>query len=287
MEIPHPAVLELPVRRAGEFYSDIPDELDDYSDDGERKVGYTTTAAAARRRLDDHGFTLAFFAATYRLLDDEIDDWVTDAIGEAIAEAHSYRAGERLIDDLTRRHIRSFRRGTPLDDIHKFVRLLRALLDDEEDQPGVSELASACTRLEGGNIAIDLADMSHHVDRSALELDPGVLRIGQLLSESSLEDYPEVASVLFLRLLLEATPPEAEVHLDLWDLWKGQDFPNQPAELAEELGRKVRVYNHVFAVVSDNKPIFERERPGRESGRSWTVCLRQTTTTQRGDCSRI
>ena len=111
-----------------DFYSDVPDELDHYTE-GERGVGFTTTAAAARRRLDDHGFTLQFFAATYRWLDDEIDDWVTHVIGEALAEERSYPADQRLIDDLTRRHIRSFRRGTPLDDIHKFVRLLRALLD--------------------------------------------------------------------------------------------------------------------------------------------------------------
>jgi hypothetical protein len=186
------------------------------------------------------------------LLGDEIDDWVTHVIGEAIAAKPDYRADERLVDELTRRHIRSFRRGTPLDDIDKFVRLLRALLDDD-DQPGLRELASGFTRLDGHKIAIDPAELSYHVDRSALQLDPGVLRIGQLLSEPSLEDYPEVTELLFLRLLLKATPPESEVHLDLWDLWEGQDFSNQPAELAEELGRKVRVYNQVFAVLSDHE----------------------------------
>jgi hypothetical protein len=62
-----------------------------------------------------------------------------------------------------------------------------------------------------------------------------------------------VVWLLFLRLLLETTPSEAEVHLDLWDLWDGQDMSNQPAVLAEQLTRKVRIYNHVFAALSENE----------------------------------
>ena len=230
-----------------DFYSDLPEKLEvsweDASEDAHR-VGYRTTAGAAQERLDDLGFTLPFFASTYQLLDDEIDDWVLYVVGERLAEEADYPENREAIDDLAREHVRSFPRGTPLDDIHKFIGFIRDVLDDDA-HPAVIKL--------GPEIALNLEDFSYQIDQSTLRLDPGVLRIGQLVSESSFEDYPEVVWLLLLRLLLEVTPQTDEVHLDLWDLWEGQDFSNQPAELAEELSRKVRIYNHVFAVLSKNE----------------------------------
>lgn len=233
-----------------DFYSDIREELDPYEED-ERRVGYVTTASSAIRRLDDAGFTLAFFAGTYQLLDDEIDAWVLHIVGERLAEERGYPEDTSMTDDLAAEHVRSFRRGTALDDIHRFIGVLRESLSAGA-HPAILRLSHA-RRPGGEKVTIDLEELSYDLDQNALQLDPGVLRIGQLLSESSFEDYPEVVWLLFLRLLLETTPSDAEVHLDLWDLWDGQDLSNQPAVLAEELSRKVRIYNHVFAALSQNE----------------------------------
>jgi hypothetical protein len=110
-----------------DFYSDIREELDPYEED-ERRVGYVTTASSAIRRLDDAGFTLAFFAGTYQLLDDEIDAWVLHIVGERLAEERGYPEDTSMTDDLAAEHVRSFRRGTALDDIHKFIGVLRESL---------------------------------------------------------------------------------------------------------------------------------------------------------------
>ena len=55
-----------------------------------------------------------------------------------------------------------------------------------------------------------------------------------MLTDTELEDYPEVVGSFLSPLPGRGGRPETEVHLDLSDVWdEGDDFSNQPAELAD------------------------------------------------------
>jgi hypothetical protein len=126
------------------------------------------------------------------------------------------------------------------------------------DGPLGSTVGAGRFREKEGDILIDPADLAFGISQNALEVDAGVLRITPLL-EHEIEDYPEVADLFLVRCLVEAVEPDAEVHLDLSDVWdEGEDFSNQPAELAAELLRKLQVYTRVFSVLSENEPDVRR-----------------------------
>jgi hypothetical protein len=221
-------------------------------------TGYRSTASAVRERLEERGFTLPFWGGVCDELLDEIDELQVEQVAMALVGREG--AGALPAEELKARaqaHLaRPAGRGAA-EDIAAFIELLREGIRNEDGPPGAI-VGAGCFRVKEDDILIDPAELAFGLSRSPLEVDAAVLRITPLL-EHEIEDYPEVADLFLIRCLVDAVEPEAEVHLDLSDVWdEGEDFSNQPAELAKELMRKLQVYTRVFSVLSENEPDIRR-----------------------------
>jgi hypothetical protein len=109
------------------------------------------------------------------------------------------------------------------EDIAAFIELLREEIRNEDGPPGAI-VGAELFRVKEDDILIDPSELAFGLTRSPLEVDAAVLRITPLL-EHEIEDYPEVADLFLIRCLVDAV--EAEVHLDLSDVWdEGEDFSN-------------------------------------------------------------
>jgi hypothetical protein len=81
-----------------------------------------------------------------------------------------------------------------------------------------------------------------------------VLRPMMLFDEGYIFDYPEVVSLLYTRLVLDAMPDDALVELDVHQVVKSEaEIRGMHTSLAYELLQKVDVYGRVF------RPLSERE----------------------------
>ena len=224
-----------------------------------RTTGYRSTASAVRERLEEHGFTLPFWGGVCDELLDEIDEVQVEQLAEALVERDG--AGALPAEELEARaqaHLARPAGRSAAEDVAAFIELLREGIRNEDGPPGAIVGAGRFFRAKGDGILIDPAELAFGLSRSPLDVDAAVLRITPLL-EYEIENYPEVADLFLIRCLLDAVEPEAEVHLDLSDVWdEGEDFSNQPAELAKELMRKLQVYTRVFSVLSENEPDIRR-----------------------------
>jgi hypothetical protein len=231
-------------------------------------TGYRSTAGAVRERLDELGFTLPFWGGVCDELLAEINDYEVDLVAEALAERDGADAIRRAeLEARAQAYLARPSGRTGAEDVTAFVEQLRKGLSVEECPPGTTPGWGRFEH-EGDDILIDPSELASEVRRGPLDVDPGVLRISALLEESRIEDYPEIADLFFTRCLVEAVEADAEVDLDLSDVWdEGEDFSNQPAELANELLRKLQVYTRVFSVLSENEPDVRR-RAGRGQART-------------------
>jgi hypothetical protein len=229
----------------------------DGADTGEATVGYGSTAAAVRRRLDEFGFTLAFWGGVCDELLDEIDEIQVEHVAMALAESEGTGvAATKELEAKAHAHLARPASRSAADDIAAFIELLRDGIAMADGPPG----ARKATRFErvGDEIFIDPSELAFSVGSDPLQVDAGVLRITPLI-EHRIEDYPEVAELFLIRCLVDAVDGDAEVDLDLSDFDdEGEDFSNQPAELAEELLRKLQVYSRVFSILSENEPDVRR-----------------------------
>ena len=116
-------------------------------------------------------------------------------------------------------------------------------------------------------------------------LPAAVLRTASLFDESYMLDYPEVVGLIYVRLMLDATPDEAVVELDLHDIVDDVDeVRSMHTDLASELLKKLDVYQRMFRVLSDRetdvRDLYARtqvrnalvELDGPESGKGKGMC---------------
>lgn len=240
-----------------DYYRSPRAESRDVVESGEPRVGYSSTAGAVRERLDEFGFTLPFWGGVCDELLDEIDEIQIEQLTMALAGSEG--GGEvpaRELEAKARAHLARPAGRSAAGDIAAFIELLRdgiALTDGPRGGRKVPRFEKV-----GDEIFIDPSEFAFAVGSDPLEVDAGVLRITPLI-EHRIEDYPEVAELFLIRCLVDAVEGEAEVDLDLSDLDdEGEDFSNQPAELAEELLRKLQVYSRVFGILSENEPDVRR-----------------------------
>lgn len=210
-----------------------------------REVGYHTTVDKARRRLEDVGLTLEFFAGVYDTLATSIDSKIVDSVraSETLGEHISiYEARERGAEFLAKAADLA-----PMDQFEVFLEFLREAIDAN---PAPAYIHASA---ETSELMIDAAEMAFDlVMNPDTNVHPAVIRIANLFSEDS--DCPiEIQELLLARLALEIVPGGAVVELDLtqfWDEVEGPDFSNEPSRLAEQLVTKVELYNRTFAALA-------------------------------------
>ncbi len=116
----------------------------------------------------------------------------------------------------------------------------------------------------------------------ARRFPPAVVRVATLFDEDYAFAYPEVISLMYTRLVLEAAPPQDEIVLDLADISaaEGRNTIEEVKELQSSLGAlladKINLYNRVFKVLSDNEQDI-RDRYAKSRGRSLLIDVKNAT----------
>ena len=170
----------------------------------------------------------------------------------------------------------------PLDDLTAFTDFLRkAIKTDLQMEPFLEDVslgqagqqmpAREYLRLRGrGNLA-DFESLQMLVIDRADRVPANVLRPLLLFDEGYVSIYPEVISLLYTRLVLDATPDDAAVELDVRQVVDTEGAVRAlHVDLAYELLHKVDVYQR----------IFERSRSARKMCKTATRETRCATVCQ-------
>jgi hypothetical protein len=114
---------------------------------------------------------------------------------------------------------------------------------------------------------IDFENLQMYVFNKPLKYPPWILALCYLFDDDYFFHYPEVVSLMFVRLVLDAVQPNAEIRLDVCDILDSyHEEPEEQellirelhAELAHSLVEKVNLYNMVF------RSLFQEEEAIRD-----------------------
>lgn len=231
------------------------------------KGGYRTTVASAKAVLDGYGYTVAFFAEIYQSfrpgLDTQVRDWLSDEVGR--------HAGLGVGEELNARidaHL-SASPSTALEDLQSFTAFLRQAIetdlemepfledlvyDQGPDQPPRRVPVAEHVRRYGRTDLADFETLQELVLNRAERVPGNVLRPMVLFDEAYVSDYPEVVSLLYTRLVLDAMPDDAVVELDVAQVVETEaEIRVLHMDLAYQLLQKVDVYQRVFRALSQRE----------------------------------
>jgi Holliday junction resolvase-like predicted endonuclease len=125
----------------------------------------------------------------------------------------------------------------------------------------------------GRDLIADFEALQSYFLGQARHFAPAVVRVASLFEEDFVFEYPEVISLMYTRLVLEATPPKQEAVLDLREISLAEghetvdDVKGVHSRLGSILADKIALYNRVFKILSDNEADV-RERFARTRGRA-------------------
>jgi hypothetical protein len=244
-----------------------PDELE------MEEAGFRTTVAAAKAVLDGYGYTLKFFADIYDSfrdgLQEAIRETLDDEIGGELNEAGQF--SEEELQRRVRAHI-SASPDTALGDLQaltSFVR--RAIETDLQMEPFFEDVVMGHDRGQerprmavkdyvrfyrhGRSNLADFENLQMLIVGRASRVPADVLRPLLLFSDGYVAMYPEVLSLLYTRIVLDAMPnDDFVVELDVQQVVETEaELRSLHSDLAYELLHKVDVYERVFRALSDRE----------------------------------
>lgn len=229
---------------------------------------FRTTVAAAKSVLDGYGYTLDFFAGIYDSFRPDLQEAVRDLLDDQL--------GARAECVLTEAQLRSEIQArltappdTALGDLKAFTSFLREAIarDYDEMEPFVDEVvrdrgpghepwresARSYVRFRWDKLADFESLQMLAIDR-ADRMPASILRPLALFDEGYMSLFPEVVSLVYVRLLLDATADDAAVELDVKQVVETErDVRSMHSDLAHELLLKVDVYERVFRALSERE----------------------------------
>lgn len=231
------------------------------------EAGFRTTVEAAKAVLDEYGYTLEFFADIYGSFRTELQETVREVLDNEIG-AEANEAGDDLSEEELQRRVRAHLSASPdtaMEDLQAFTAFLREAIEhDLQIEPFLDDVVY--DRVHGKEPlrvpvrkhvryrATDLADfetLQMLVIKRARRVPANVLRPLLLFNEGYVFMYPEVVSLLYTRLLLDAMPDDAVVELDVQQVVETEaEVRSLHSDLAFELLHKVDVYERVFRALS-------------------------------------
>ena len=225
------------------------------------EAGFRTTVAAAKAVLDEYGYTVEFFADVYASFRDELDARVREAVGDDIAQKSSEPLTDQATDAAIEAHM-ARSRGGPLDDLRAFTAFLRRAIEtDLRIEPFLADVTlgqsgqtvSARDYLRFRRESLTDFDSLQMLAVSRADRVPAdVMRALALFDEGYVYLYPEVISLLYTRLVLDAMDDDAPVVLDVRQVVETEaEVRALHSDLAHELLHKVEVYQRVFRALSE------------------------------------
>jgi hypothetical protein len=251
-----------------DFYFAVPPDPESH-DEYRRWIGYRTSIAEARDRLDGLGYTMPFFASLYETLTDSIDESLLEAVAEKLPP-HGGEAGfdvESLADSSdeddswrSRARASAFLREAANAPLAEQIAAFVAVLGDAlraDPRPRFIEAYPTRFQHSGEELMIKASEISIDLLDRLGTIPPAALRVSEIFAAWS--DCPvEIQDLFLARVLFEILPDEGEVDLDLTDLWDDDDLSGEPSRLAQQLVRRVQLYNRAFAVLVENQDDIRR-----------------------------
>jgi hypothetical protein len=230
------------------------------------EAGFRTTVGAAKAVLDEYGYTLEFFADIYDSFRAGLQETVRDVLDDEIG-GQANEAGEDLSEEDLQRRVRAHLSASPdtaIGDLQAFTAFLREAIEkDLQMEPFLEDIVYDREGKEPLRVpvkshlryrATDLADfetLQTLVIKRASRVPANVLRPLMLFDEGYVFVFPEVVSLLYTRLLLDAMPDDAVVELDVHEVVETEaEVRSMHSDLAYELLHKVDVYERVFRALS-------------------------------------
>lgn len=242
---------------------------DDPDDQYIAEVGYRTTCGQSLAQLEKFGYDLSFFGEVYSQFRPELDRYLQEMVIEELA---SECDDDSTPEDEFRQYLERHPAVSPADELRDFAKFLAALYTTDfksppYDQPVELEMSDGRTyRIEpdeyltrhGRSVFVDYESLQMYMLNRYTAFPPWVVMIAGLFDEGYVMDYPEIMSLMFVRLALEGVDHESEIKLDLADILETEEEARSVhSELAQSLVEKVTLYNRVFKV------LFEREEDVR------------------------
>ena len=253
-----------------EPYEYDPDELEIL------EAGFRTSVGEAKAVLDRYGYTREFFAEVYTSflpgLNEAAKEILEDEFGTQDREASEEEIAARVRTHLSKSP------DTPLGDLDAFTDFLRGgigadfevepFLEDVQLPYGAEVAVPPDMEMKPLPTAMPARDYIRHrrsllaefeslqmlLIKRAAQVSPGVLRPFVLFDEGYLAAFPEVISLLYTRLVLDATRDSAVVELDVREVVEtASQLESMHGDLAYELLHKVEIYEQVFRALSSRE----------------------------------
>ncbi len=246
------------------------------------EIGFSTMCSRSIEVLERNGYTVDFFAEVYDYFEGDLNYYYEESTKREIVEQAGRELGERELSRLFAKHLDGFPFLNRVQELYDFIKFLKVLLSSDfvtapfnepvrltfqdgrqyEIAPDQYLLAEPFRDVQ----IIHFENLQMYVLHKSLKFPPWIIKLCGLFDPSYLFHYPEVISLMFVRLALESVDPASEIKLDLSDIVDVEGKPEEQereirafhAELAYWLVEKVNLYNSVF------RTLFRREDQVRE-----------------------
>lgn len=246
---------------------------DDDAPDRPAEIGFNSKASLCLVALNRDGYSLDFFSDVYDFFKPGLSENVAESVKDAIAQKAPRGLSDAQVQRRFAAHMAKFPTLTSRQELDDFVTLLTVLLSSDFNTPpfgrpvrrkfgdgrvySISAKEYLTAARSGDPEAIDFENLQMYVLDKGLAFPPWILNLCAVFDEGHMFDYPEIVSLMFVRLALEAAPPDAQVKLDLsevLDVEGGLEEAKQAVrelhtDLAHSLVEKVRLYEKVFATL--------------------------------------
>jgi hypothetical protein len=285
-----------------DFYEVRDPEAPEYPEE----IGFKTRVQRAIEVLDRHGYNLDFFAGIYETFLADVTEQFEDSAKDQISSDNNHSLDERAIEERYLAYLSSFPALSPREQLADFLKLLALLLTIDFQEPPNNH-SVALTLADGRSYQIDpgyfplakkyedvkllyLENLHMYLHDKVVYFPPWITKVGMLFDDDYAYEYPEIITLMLVRLALDSVSSESAVTLNLSDIMSFEEGKEDQArqvrelhaQLAHSLVRKVNLYNHTFQNLLRNEQRIREEFIKTECRDLLIRCEAASTAAERG-----
>lgn len=234
------------------------------------EIGYKTSCQKSLAILGKFGYNLEFVAEVYDFFYGIVYGEYRNEAKRELAKKLGLDEQDPRVSEQLAQHTTSFPDISRLDEIKDFIKFIATLHETDFSAPPFDEphiitlkdgreyqIASQeyLGRNRYSNLSfVDFTELQQYIYLKHLRFPPWILALCHLFSEGFVAEFPEVITLMFVRLMLEAVPPESEIKLELSDIIDEESEAREiHTYLAQSLIDKINLYNRVFKTLFVNE----------------------------------
>jgi hypothetical protein len=236
-----------------------------------QEIGYKTTCSKSINVLEKFGYSIGFFTQIYKFFYDDLYANLEDCVKEKLAGEIEEKVDENALREQYMAYVNSFPMLARLEELHEFVKFISEFLRTDFRKPpfdkpfkfkfkGSEYLTNSEEYLRGRSnpdlYMNDFEALGRYVLNQYVDFPPWIIMICLLFDEEGayLIEYPEIISLMFIRLILSAVNPDSGIKLELADIIEEEkDAKELHVNNLNHLIEKVNLYNNVFKTLFVDK----------------------------------